>query len=190
MSRSHAARRYTGTRVMPFAPPHFHPGAHHHGPGFCRACGQPSGQCCCGCRECRKEAKELLFTGAAASTKPDTGETLNVNADTGALHTMGFSINTNAAAAAARNIPSAFIGGGCCVHISVEFAPIVPTAKSGVLVVVADSEGTVLGWEKIEQPGAHYTVKENIITTNPGATVRLFAVNATARIRWCEIFSC
>ncbi len=109
MSRPHAAPRYTGARVMPFAPPHFRPGAHHHGPGFCRGCGQPSGQCGCGCRECRKESKELEFTGAAASAKADTTAARNANADTSGLHVLGFSslnMDASAAAATARIIPA------------------------------------------------------------------------------------
>jgi hypothetical protein len=78
-----------------------------------------------------------------------------------------------AAPAPAAGTAKAFIGGGCCVHIS-----------------MTDTEGTTLAWEKIEQPGAHYQVKENVVTTKPGATVTVLAVNATARIRWCEVFSC
>ena len=84
----------------------------------------------------------------------------------------------------------AFIGGGCCVHISVEYAPVTPTAVSIVGIFVSDTDGTLLAWAKTEQPGGHYHVKENVITTKPGATVTLIAVNATARIRWCEVFSC
>jgi hypothetical protein len=29
-----------------------------------------------------------------------------------------------------------------------------------------------------------------VVTTKPGATILLFAINATARARWCEVFSC
>ena len=101
--------------------------------------------------------------------------------------------NFSATAGAAARTPGtakAFIGGGCCVHISIEYAPVAPTATALVAIIVTDSEGTALAWEKVEQPGGHYQVKENVITTKPGATVTLLALNATARIRWCEVFSC
>ncbi len=39
-------------------------------------------------------------------------------------------------------------------------------------------------------PGTHYQVKENVVTTKPGATIMLLAINATVRARWCEVFSC
>ena len=54
----------------------------------------------------------------------------------------------------------------------------------------SDTEGTVMLWEKINPPGTHYQVKENVVTTKPGATILLFAINATVRARWCEVFSC
>jgi hypothetical protein len=57
-------------------------------------------------------------------------------------------------------------------------------------IFVSDTDGTLLAWAKTEQPGGHYQVKEGVITTKPGATVTLIAVNAMARIRWCEVFSC
>jgi hypothetical protein len=98
--------------------------------------------------------------------------------------------DANAAAGKALASAKAFIGGGCCVHISIEYAPATPTATAVVAVMVVDTEGTSLLWEKIAQPGTHYQVKENVVTTKPGATVTLFAANATARIRWCEVFSC
>jgi hypothetical protein len=95
-----------------------------------------------------------------------------------------------AGAAADTTFPSAFIGGGCCVHVSVEYAPIAATAQSLVAVLVRDTEGTTMAWERIDPPGTHYQVKENVITTKPGATITLLASNATVRARWCEVFSC
>jgi hypothetical protein len=95
-----------------------------------------------------------------------------------------------AGAAPAAGLATAFIGGGCCVHISLEYAPIAATAQSIVAVLVRDTEGTLMMWEKINPPGTHYQVKENVVTTKPGATILLFAVNATVRARWCEVFSC
>jgi hypothetical protein len=94
-----------------------------------------------------------------------------------------------------RKVPSmglgsAIIGGGCCVHLSVEYMPVNPAsaASSGVLVVVADSEGTLLGWGKEFTGGYH--VKECIISTNPGARMFVTTSKAIARVRWCEVFSC
>ena len=37
---------------------------------------------------------------------------------------------------------------------------------------------------------AGYRVRECVITTNPGSRLLAAALNATARVRWCEIFSC
>lgn len=206
MNRSHSAQRYTASRVLPFAPPG-HMG-HHHGPGTCKSCGQPSEKCCCGCRECRKESREIVVrattqpnsTGAAAGSskfesvfaaamkQPHGFATINADGDADFAATRG--VAGAAAARLDRAVDTAFIGGGCCVHISVEYAPIVPTAISRVLILVADSEGTLLAWMKTEQPGAHYQVKENVITTKPGATIIVAVDNATARVRWCETFSC
>ena len=45
---------YSGPAVMP------NPGHQHGGGGFCQSCCHPRSKCCCGYRECRKEAKELL----------------------------------------------------------------------------------------------------------------------------------
>jgi hypothetical protein len=87
-------------------------------------------------------------------------------------------------------IGTAFIGGGCCVHLSVEFAPITPTAEATVIILVKDTEGTGMAWEKQEKAGTHYQVKECVITTKPGATLTVAVLNMTARVRWCEIFSC
>jgi len=201
MNRPHHAPRYTASpRVLPFAPP----GHHHHGPGTCKSCGQPSEKCGCGCRECRKESREIVVraqasanTGVtagsskfeavfAAAMKPQGFATINADAD----FTTAKAATGAAAARLDRAVDTAFIGGGCCVHISVEYAPIVPTAISRVLILVGDSEGTLLAWMKTEQPGAHYQVKENVITTKPGATIIVAVDNATARVRWCETFSC
>ena len=91
----------------------------------------------------------------------------------------------------------AVIGGGCCVHLSIEYMPIPELMRKDlaaagdvatVSVDVIDSESTVLGWEKLVQPGYH--IKEGIITTHPGALLSLKVINAIARVRWCEVFSC
>lgn len=165
--------RYTGSHVLPFARP-----GHAYGPGMCKRCGCASADCRCGCRQCRKEAKELTFT---ADPKANVG-------NNAAAHLMSSAATPGAAAAAAP--ATAFIGGGCCVHIALEYAPITATAQSAVAILVRDTEGTVMLWEKINPPGTHYQVKECVVTTKPGATILLFAINATVRARWCEVFSC
>lgn len=85
------------------------------------------------------------------------------------------------------------IGGGCCVHLSMEYMPLLPSAiTSGaafVGAVILDSKGTVLSWGKFFSDESHQ-VKECVISTNPGAYLTVIAVNAVARARWCEIISC
>jgi xanthine/CO dehydrogenase XdhC/CoxF family maturation factor len=168
----------------------------HHSPGTCRSCGQPSGQCGCGCRECRKESKELVVRSSVAAgqdTKLNTVLAAAMQQPHNLAGLRGIEEPRPAAAAAAgaeKAIDTAFIGGGCCVHLSVEYAPVVPTAQSVIMIIVTDSEGTLLAWAKTEQPGGHYQVKENVVTTKPGATVLVAVSNATARVRWCEVFSC
>jgi hypothetical protein len=180
--------RYTGSRVVPFAPH-----GHAYGPGMCKRCGCSSADCRCGCRQCRKEAKELTFTADPRANVRD-----NAVAGLAAAHLASMAQAAGATgaaagvagAAAAAAPATAFIGGGCCVHIALEYAPITATAQSAVAVLVRDTEGTVMLWEKINPPGTHYQVKECVVTTKPGATILLFAINATVRARWCEVFSC
>jgi hypothetical protein len=174
----------------------------HHGPGTCRSCGQPSGQCNCGCRECRKESKELVVRSSVAAA-PNTNlhavvaDAMQKPQDFAGLHGANESQGAAApmgtpapAASADKPIDMAFIGGGCCVHLSVEYAAVIPTAPSLIVIIVADSEGTLLAWAKTEPAGTHYQVKENVVTTKPGATVWVAVSNAVARVRWCEVFSC
>jgi hypothetical protein len=168
-------QRYTGTTpLMPFAP--------WRGmvPGHCRQCGQPSGSCCCGCRECRKEAKELVVTPGARTT---TGQTPGTALQ--ALQIAKVSDETTNIGTA-----TAFIGGGCCVTLAVEYAATVATTAFAVVVEVKDSEGTLLAWGRQEAAGTTYRVHECIITTKPGATLLVEVSNCTARVRWCEVFSC
>ena len=170
--------------MLPFAP------GHAYGPGVCKRCGCASADCRCGCRQCRKEAKELTYTADPKLTVRD-----NAAAGLAVAHLASFAANSESTAAAAAAAPAAapvtaFVGGGCCVHISLEYAPITATAQSAVAILVRDTEGTVMLWEKISPAGTHYQVKENVVTTKPGATILLFAINATVRARWCEVFSC
>lgn len=173
--------RSAGPQVLPFARP-----GHGYGPGTCKSCGCDSASCCCGCRQCRKEAKEITFTGDARARGDNIGGSL-------AAAVLAQAGSANAAGDNPDGTPkpaTAFVGGGCCVHISLEYAPITATAQSIVAILVRDTEGTVMLWEKISPPGTHYQVKENVVTTKPGATILLLAVNATVRARWCEVFSC
>ena len=84
------------------------------------------------------------------------------------------------------------IGGGCCVHLSMEYMPLLPAALANnvamIGAMVMDSQGTVLGWGKIFTDEGHQ-VKECVISTNPGAYLTVIAANAIARARWCEIVS-
>jgi hypothetical protein len=161
----------------------------HH--GLCPGCGQPHGKCCCGTRECRKEPKELLVDAAAAKTLAgaQAQPSLSLMANLSPQLT-GADTALTAASRGSVSTGTAFIGGGCCVHLSIEYAAQTPTQASIVLVGVKDADGTTLIWAKAEQPGAGYRIKENIITTKPGATVTVEVSNATARLRWCEVFSC
>ncbi len=153
-------------------------------PGHCRKCGQPSGQCSCGCRECRREAKELLVAGATR----DQQDGDNAGGDIAGNKLSGFI--SIAALKRLGTTGKAFIGGSCCVTLSVEYAPEDATATFDVLVGTVDSEGTTLIWGKEEQPGTGYRVHECIITTKPGAQLTALANNCTVRVRWCEVFSC
>jgi hypothetical protein len=184
VNRAPFAHRYTGAQVIPFAPPVHAYGA---GPGMCRSCGQPSANCRCGCRQCRTEAKELLVD-PSSTAKMGSSLGSSLGSALGAMH----SINAAPGAAADDNtgIDTAFVGGGCCVHLSVEYALVTPTTDGSVLIAVKDSEGTLLAWQKTVKAGSSYTVKESVITTNPGALVVVLVKNIIARIRWCEVFSC
>jgi hypothetical protein len=152
--------------------------------------------CLCGVRQCRKEAKELLVTpdrqakdvGAARVwaelSRADIGDVRDVEYDEAKLE-MAEIRETLAQQRAGAD--QAFIGGGCCVHLSIEYTA--NSDASGVAVMVTDAEGTVMLWAKLAKKQGYY-IKEGIITTNPGARLLLVAVGATARVRWCEVFSC
>lgn len=46
-----------------------------------------------------------------------------------------------------------------------------------------------MSWSKFKF-SAYYHIKEGIIATKPGAKLVVAVLNAIARVRWCEIFSC
>lgn len=190
---------------------HSHPNYH----GFCHSCCHPIAKCCCGHRECQKIAKELLAKPSEKETKGADAERMKnvfsmiinpMHAKASSAETVTAGEGTSDTTHLIRNVSgmmagissgkvpigseTAIIGGGCCVHLSIEYMPSQPTTNvpSLVAVLVTDSEGTFLGWGKLVSPGYH--IKEGIITTNPGAQLVLYVINAIARVRWCEIFSC
>lgn len=183
---------YTGARTFPFAGPMMGHHTHSEPHGFCHSCCHPRNHCMCGRRECRKEAKELLVIAEAAdTTKLDTaGAPVILGLMRSGLHTNADTGISAIEKAQQLALGTAFIGGGCCVHLSIEYAANVATQAAVVAVMVADSEGTTMLWSRTEPVGAHYQIKEGIMTTKPGAKLTVIVVNATARVRWCEVFSC
>lgn len=208
--------RYSGPMPTPYMAGAMYPGMQHQhgqmGSGFCHSCCHPKSKCVCGCRECRKEAKELLvksdikrgdlqntpgLTAVSQMTRvAPMVMSLTPAADTSAYQAASVAdrqLSPELAAAAGAvqlGLGTAFIGGGCCVHLSAEYTPSTPTAPSLVAVFVQDSEGTLLAWVRTEKAGVGYQIKECIVTTKPGATLVVLTINMTARIRWCEVFSC
>jgi hypothetical protein len=184
--------------------PAYHPPYH----GFCHSCCHPVSSCVCGWRECRKEAKELLvkpqedtkegaarlnalFTvarapGFVAREPPEEAEGIPTT-DPAALGRFAIVDGGITVDQRAVGTGEAFIGGGCCVHLSIEYTS--ASATSAVAVIVTDSEGTLLGWAKAGMKPGYY-VKEDIISTKPGAKLQVTVMGAIARVRWCEVFSC
>jgi hypothetical protein len=137
-------------------------------------------------RECRKEPRSLLVVDqqqeGRVRTQLPTGiaEFVSQNA---AASDLKLTDNSGM-------LGTEFIGGDCCVSLSVEVAPTVATAGFLVGILVVDSCGTFLAWARVEKAGTCYRVHECVISTNPGAKLTVVAVNCTARVRWCEVFSC
>jgi hypothetical protein len=177
--------------------------------------------CCCSTPQCRKEPKEVVVVtqvnnmgndrmlnlyqiatatkaiNTAADVNSGTGGTgsgaaanSQSNATVNTLNDVTLDDRTRAALSVGA--ATAFIGGGCCVHLSAEFMPKDTTASgdSFVWITVTDSEGTILGWVKTFSAQSRYQIQENIITTNPGAKLIVFGSNCLVRVRWCEVFSC
>lgn len=179
MHSHHHDPKYTGHWPTPHAA----------GPGFCQSCCQPSSRCHCH-RDCRKEARSLIAAAATVREDPDKNTALLSDLP----DTMRFAVSAQLRLSVERQerfaVGTAFIGGGCCVTLAVEYAPLTPTSTFSAAVLVGDAEGTLLLWGRTEQPGAGYRIHEGIITTKPGARLALIATNCTARVRWCEVFSC
>lgn len=199
-----SALSYPGIAYGPFGSLSFpHSGAS----GFCKNCCHPAGKCCCWHRECRKESKELLVQAdTALNQKTDkAGEMLqHLKVAAPIISRMGMEeveekgaggdlkAGNQALEIGKAGMGNAFIGGGCCVHLSIEYTPTIPSPNvpALVFVLVRDSENTILAWVKQAGPQDGYQIKEGIITTKPGAHVTVLVLNMTARIRWCEVFSC
>jgi hypothetical protein len=134
-------------------------------------------------RMCRREPRELLLEATKQVDKQAPGNGLAA----GATVNLGVVTEDDT-----TGTGRAIIGGGCCVSLSVEYMPstlsLSSTQTAVVIVVVEDSAGTILAWERQFKEGYH--VQECIITTNPGAILGVGVKNAIARVRWCEVFSC
>ena len=186
------------------------PGPHYH-EYFPTGC-QPARTCACEPPRCRREARELLVQAQAASTRL-TGNDLATA--TSAMATMRVTQTGTSAASQGANAPAgtdtappasvftdadpataatagAFIGGGCCVYLSIEYMPSNPlgTATGVVIVLVADHDKTIMMWARVVDANAGYHIQEDIITTHPGAKLTVVVLNVTARVRWSETFSC
>lgn len=173
-----------------------------HRHGFCHDCCRPLPECRCGCRECRKESKELLAEPTESPDKLSVLPSLDsvaidashkrfvraFMASIDRAEVVEAAAVETAARANLAGTANAFIGGGCCVHLSIEYTA--GAAAGLVAAFVTGADGTLVAWAKTTAAGDGYHVKEDIITTKPGAKVVLLVLNATARLRWCEIFSC
>jgi hypothetical protein len=151
-----------------------------------------------------KEAKELLVqpttsgsdlknaTGASTAAERMAMFTSFAHAVEGldaAAKTSPDALLTSGAIREGRvGLQSGFIGGGCCVHVSVEYTP--AGAADGLVAVVVKDQDTELAWLKKVSPGLGYQIKEGVVTTKPGAQLAVMAIGATLRARWCEVFSC
>jgi len=170
--------------------PHHHPHYHAHSNHFCQSCCHPASKCCCGHKQCHRESKELLVepvrrTDLNEEERAKETSMADLDQKSGLFKAISLSAFNKV------GLKKAIIGGGCCVHLSVEYMleDNNDTAKSMVTVVVEDSENTTLSWgKKLIEPGYH--IKEDIITVNPGAKLMVVTGNVIARVRWCEVFSC
>src|SRR3954453_8502825 len=82
----------------------------------------------------------------------------------------------------------AMVGGGSPSRLSLEYV-VDDGAASPTVKVTTDSAGSSSTWEETT-PGTGYQVKSDFLTVEPGTKVTLDATEATARLRWCELFCC
>lgn len=197
-----------------------HPGPYGLYKGFCSSCCHPAPRCCCHRWECRKEGKELLVIAqpikeASVSNGKDAlggGDTvgnpvvskaevmhelLRAQLRAASLGGTAFGLNMASAIPPGAAEPqenlagyeTTVIGGGCCSYLSIEYNFGVSKLPAAIVVLVVDSESTILSWMKVVKDEG-YVVKQGIISTNPGARLHVAVVNVTARVRWCEVYSC
>jgi hypothetical protein len=179
------------------APHHYHHHAHHqHHNGFCHNCCHPIHSCCCNHKECQKVCKELLVQADTGKTNPEKLKEIEAlqqriaamkekKQDTSELEAQ---LSKLLQSSTDRASESTIIGGGCCVHLSVEFMSMTDPSTASFSISVLDSENTLISWGK-NSLDEGYHIKEDIITTNPGAILKVTAENAIVRVRWCEVFS-
>lgn len=146
---------------------------------------------CAPVRHCRREAKELLVRPASSASKIYPRQNLDTLSDDRAKTTAENIVVNPIQDKPVTGTGDAIIGGGCCVHLSIEYMQLLPDREGvtpNVRVRVTDSNGARMEWRKSFQAGYH--VQENIITTHPGALLEVVVADAIARVRWCEVFSC
>jgi hypothetical protein len=160
---------------------------------------------CCWVRECRKETKELLVQAdknlsLGSEQQADVINQVKIMAplfpqidasrfgvnegkEIGAKTVTTFSEAALVERGVLAGTGKAFIGGGCCVHLSIEYTPTNPTSTlpAIVVVMVQDSENTLLAWAKLATPSEGYQIKEGIVTTKPGARLTMLVLNARMR---------
>ncbi len=136
------------------------------------------------------DRESVAKEAAEAAADADGVQKMKVEGLAQRVNSPFLEIGAAARAGIALGMEQTFIGGGCCVHLSVEYAPSSPTSPSVLGILLVDAEGTNLIWAKREEAGSGYKVREGIMTTKPGATLTVIVANMTARVRWCEVFSC
>jgi hypothetical protein len=82
----------------------------------------------------------------------------------------------------------ALVGGLSSVHPTLEYL-VEDDAAAPAVTVTITANGTTITWsESAIDPGYH--VKNDLPDIAPGSIVQLEAVDATARLRWCERLCC
>jgi hypothetical protein len=82
----------------------------------------------------------------------------------------------------------ALVGGICTARPTLEYLVAEDAAAPEVTVTIT-FEGTTTTWSE-SAIAEGYHVKDDFAGIEPGAVVRLEAVDATARLRWCERLCC
>jgi hypothetical protein len=82
----------------------------------------------------------------------------------------------------------ALVGGSGAVRPTLEYLVAAGAAAPEVTVTIT-LDGTTTTWSE-SAIAEGYHVKDDFAAIEPGAVVRLEAVDATARLRWCERLCC